>query len=399
MHAFCHLPLTFVHIIMAIFQTKTGRWRVQIRRKSGAVDETYDTREEADARQALADGLPGGISFAPFVERYYLNSVSAFKSLSENSQSAYQARLVYLNEHFGRFSLSAIDARAASVYRDKRAPAASTSTVDFELGVLSAVLTHAVTMGYLPYNLVRPALKNLRSEPIRRTRRVSPAEIQRLLDGRNARLELTDKKGRPRALTAKQKEACRFFYVLAFLGCRAGELAALKPEDLNLRGHLYRSTLKGGNSAWRLIATEALGPLYEQVMELQGEHLISQAEGLPFKPAPYLFSTNGGPYQFKNAAATLRNAGVMPEDWYPHALRREFISSALESGEHAETIILATGHKHASSVQLYDVSAADSPARLQQLNDLYKARAKKLAIDVALTEQLVVSEDPWANLI
>lgn len=384
---------------MAVFQTKTGRWRVQVRRKSGAVDETYDTREEAEARQALADGLPGGISFTQFVERYYVNSVSAFKSLSENSQDAYKARLVYLKEHFGRFSLSAIDARAASVYRDKRAPHASTATVDFELGVLSAVLTHAVTMGYLPYNLVRPALKNLRSEPVRRTRRVSTTEIQRLLDGRLGQLELTDKKGRPRRLTAKQREACRFFYILSILGCRAGELAALKPEDLNLRGHLYRSTLKGGNPAWRLIAAEAFVPLYEQVTELHGDHLMAQAEGKPFKPAPYLFSTNGGPYRFKNAAATLRNAGVMPEDWYPHALRREFISSALESGQHADTIILATGHRHASSVQLYDVSAADAPARLQQLNELYKARAKKLSIDRALNEAAEVTDDPWSHLI
>jgi len=207
---------------------------------------------------------------------------------------------------------------------------------------------------------------------------------------------LTYKDGTPRCITEKQKEAGRFFYILSQLGCRAGELSALKPEDLRLKELLYRSTLKGGETVWRRISRSCYVALMQQVLYLQ------QSRKPNDPPSPFLFSTNGAAYRFKNAAASLRKIGVMSEGWHPHALRREFISSSLEAGVSPHVIIAATGHLHASSLELYDVSAVDAPARLAQVDDLYNQRAKRSAVAGALIEQAAAIadiDDPWAEII
>lgn len=385
---------------MAVFQTKNGRWRVQIRRKVGAVDETYDTREEAEARQAVADGSPGGITLGSFIDRHYLAS-SEFKSLAQNSQDAYRARFVHLKAHFSAFALCNVDTHAAISYRDKRFDDASRATIAFELSVLSAVLSYAVVSGYLKFNPLRDSLKRLKGKPVRRSRRVSVTEVNDLQSvgaagGVGRDLGLKYKDGSPRRLTEKQRESARFFFILSQLGCRAGELSALKPEDLRLKELLYRSTLKGGETVWRRISRTCYVALTQQVLYLQQ----SRKAGAP--PAPFLFSTNGAAYRFKNAAASLRNIGVMPDGWHPHALRREFISSSLEAGLSPHVIIAATGHLHASSLELYDVSAVDAPARLAQVDDLYNQRAKRSAVAGALIEQAAAVadiNDPWAEII
>lgn len=361
-----HFYVHFLGPKLSVFQTKNGKWRVQVRRKSGHVDELYDTQLEAETRQRFLDGGPQGISFSSFVERHYLQSRNYKVIISENSRLAYADRLVHLNRFFANHALSSIDVPSATQYLNSRD--AGSSTIAGELAMLSIVLSYAVELGFLEINRVRDSLKRLKGPPVRRERRFLAEEMERLSIAAGpyvSELDLRYKSGRPRVLTPSDLEAVRFFIVLAHLGCRGGELSDLTFDNLQIPQCRYITRLKGGHLAIRPLAQTCMFEILEQQ---------SYADSRGYSR---LFQTIDGPYRFKNAAARLRDIGILADDFYPHALRREFISSALELGASSDTIILATGHTRSSSLAMYDRSSAAAPERVALLHELFKQQSVK----------------------
>lgn len=296
-----------------------------------------------------------------FVNVYYLRG-SAYSEIAQLSRDSYDDRLAHILPLIGAFTLSSMSVATLETYkrlrRDKAASdekPLSAATLQTELNVLSAMLTYAVTTKCLPTNPVLPGLWHARGQRSARRGRTTAETKSRLLDAAEGRdVELPPyKNGRPRKLNEMDREAARFMHMVTVLGCRVKEISRLEPGHLNLGDLLYFSILRGGKPTWRVLPA-ALLPV------IKAQWVLAKSKRSTY---PFLFSTNGGPFRGRNAATRLIRVGVVPEGWYPHMSRHDFVSAGLDNGIPPQDIIAATGHASVLSLQWYADPEKDQPAR------------------------------------
>lgn len=382
---------------MSVYRLRNGRWRCQIRRKSFEFDDSFDTEEEARQAQAIGDGLRGGLTLRQFVNAYYLKG-SSYAEMSELSRDAYDDRLAHILPLIGSFELASMSPATLETYKRLRRESAqrenkrlSTATLQTELGVISAVLTYAVTTRCLPVNPVLAGLRQARGTRTARRGRTTAETKVRLLDAAEGRdVELPPyKNGRPRLLNAMDREAARFMHMISVLGCRVKELSRLEPGHLNIGELLYYSVLKGGKGSWRVLPAALLPVIKEQ-------YFLAKS-----RRDPYLFSTKGGPYRGRNAATRLIRIGLVPQGWGPHMSRHDFVSAGFDNGVPPQDIIAATGHASVLSLQWYADPEKDHPAARARQREMMDQRARDIRAMSQLNEIDVLptaSDDPWEQV-
>jgi integrase len=175
-------------------------------------------------------------------------------------------------------------------------------------------------------------------------------------------------------------EDVRFVALLREFGCRPGELAGLRRDDIDLdsRALRFRDTKNG---------TDRTIPIVDPVVNLLSLQLVAAEFNAP--DSPFLFTTfrrtSGAPvpFYYRSAVDRLRKEGIVDEDFFAAACRREHASAAFEHGLHHEDIRKVTGHKSIKALEIYNVSDALHPDSRKRLNREAQRRAMERFEDMA----------------
>lgn len=348
---------------MSVFQLDNGRWRVQIRRRGfPSFDKVFPTKKAALAAEAevlaqqyarpQADGMTVAEAWLKYEASY------EFSAKATNTQRTERGRIKPVLEALGDYSLAHLEASPSRIYDyiDARSRVISTRTkrrlsgtnIRLEVAALSAVVAWAKQRRIVSGNFVRHID---RPKTVKRKRRVPAVE--------QAKLEST-------SLAFDQPllaESARFFLLLRLLGARPGELAGLLRTDAYLESSevMFRRTKTKKED--RKVHTT---PKARNLLDTQLRYAHENAVGSPFLFSTLGFSTDRSrrqwkQYDFSYAVKRLRQHGVLPEDFHPHAMRREFISRAIESGMPYATIRKQTGHHSTQAIEIYDEGLSTAP--------------------------------------
>ena len=344
-------------------QLPSGRWRVQLRRKGyPPFDKVFGTEREAKAKEKAVRAeqasalVPQKLTVAEVWSRYAASYEHQGKAV--HTQTTEACRIKPVLADLGGYSLSVLEQSPHLIYdyidrrtqhvspRTKRK--LSPSSVRLEVAALSALVAWAKRRKLVAGNFLRHID---RPGQAKRKRRVSPIEQAALT---NAMLAFDH---------PKLAESARFALLLRALGCRPGELASALRADFDGRRAelLFRDTQHLKELRRVPLHKEALG-----LLDTQLRYGKEAAEG-----SPYLFTTKGRakntddsrwrPYGYSSAINRLREAGVLPADFHAHAMRREFISRAIEANLPYATIRKITGHHSTQAIEIYDEGLSTAP--------------------------------------
>lgn len=377
---------------MSVYQLQNGKYRVQVRRKGYPdYDKVFGTRQQAEEAEARVLGGKastdaGNMTLDAAWAKYKVSAL--FTDKAENTRKTESCRIKPILEELGKYSLENlardpgiiydyIDGRVRTVSNKTRRKLSSTA-VRLEIAALSAVVAWAKKRKIVRENFVSGIS---RGEQAKRKRRVPPVEQAAL---QNAVMTFDN----PRLA-----EAARFAKLLLYLGCRPGELAGLLRADVRLSSQsvTFRKT-KAKKEDRRVHATnDAVNTLDAQIQYAN--------ERAP--ESLFLFSTQSRKgewvkYNYSYGIKLLRSESVLPEDFHAHAMRREFISRAIEGGVPYGTIRKQTGHHSTQAIEIYDEGLATAPDIRAALDGLAeKVNSEELLSHFAL---MGASEDTLERL-
>lgn len=313
---------------MATVTQRGTAWRVQVRRKGVKAWQTFATEAEAiawgEAEEArisrAADGkpstpiAPAGQSVADLMDRY-AREVSP-KKRGERWEAI---RLRKLAPDF-QMAAATLDKETVALWRDQRLQQVSASSVNRELTLISAVLTHAMQEWRLPLQANPVHLIRRPAMPEARTRRVSDEE-------RAAIMKALGWTGEQAPITRKQWVAWGFCLELETM-MRQGEIFRLTWQHVHLAkkfSHLpetkngFKRDVPLSPRARALIAMLPAGEGDEKVLPM-----------------------NKGTYEnyFRRA---VKAAGIV--DLHHHDARREALTRMARKYPHVEDLARASGHR------------------------------------------------------
>ncbi|MBZ0106187.1 MAG: site-specific integrase [Sulfuricella denitrificans] len=342
---------------MPIHQLPNGKFRVQIRRKGyPEYDKTHDTRLQAEDAEAriLASRVLHKDAEMTLTEGWKKYSASAmFTQKTENTRKTEISRIKSVLAELGGYSFRNLSRDTGPIYDyiDMRSVTMSKRTgrklswtaVRLEIAALSSLVAWAKDRKMLAANFVSGIQ---RGKTAKRKRRVPPVEQAAL---QNAILTFD---------APNLAEAARFAKLLLNLGCRPGELSGLLLADIRLndRSLTFKMTKSDQEDRFVHITPEAM-----QTMKAQVRYANEQTPG-----SLYLFSTRSSKgdwvkYNYSYGIKRLRMEGVLPKDFHAHAMRREFVSRAIESGLTYATIGKQTGHHSTQAIEIYDEGLVTAP--------------------------------------
>lgn len=366
---------------MSVFEIGKDRYRVQVRRKGfPTYDQVFANRKLAEAAQTKVLGeqtqmlSPGDLTLSEAWERYR-DSVD-FSRKSDSTQKTELTRIKPVLAALGEYSLLTLQEaprliydyvdRRSKVVSQKTRKTISSSSVRLELAALSAVAMWAQRRKYIIKNFVRDVA---RPGLAKRKRRVPPVEL--------GKLELT-------ALSfdePKLAEAARFLLLLRFLGCRPGELAKLLSAEIRF------SKLDVTFKDTKFKHEDRLVHVTPNATKWLQAQLTHAKESAP--DSPYIFSTRSRKkddgndvwvpynYSYGYGIKMLRGEAVLPADFHAHAMRREYISRAIESGLPYATIRKQTGHHSTQAIEIYDEGLSTAP----EIRDALDKHEKSLHLE------------------
>ncbi len=347
---------------MSIMQLPSGNFRVQLRRKGfPKFDKVFPTREEAEAAEAAVTGeqkaieAPTEITLAECWDRY--SQSQAFLQKAAKTRSTEAGRIKPVLAILGSYSIFNLQNAPALIYEyiDKRSIIISSKTkkkmsstsVRLEIAALSSVIAFAKQRKIIPANFIRQIERPAQAK---RKRRVDGVEVAGL---------------RSVALSSNERnaEAARFTLLLRYIGCRPGELASVRREDVSLP----KSELVFRNTKYQ--SKDRLIHLTKTAIDLLDTQIRFYKEaGIK---SPYVFSTRtktsttDNPeyvfYNYESGVKLLRKMGVIEKSFHAHAMRREFISKAIETGLPYATIRKQTGHHSTQAIEIYDEGLSTAP--------------------------------------
>jgi len=352
---------------MSILALPNGKFRVQIRRKGfPKFDKVFPSRLAAEAAEAAVKGeqkpveQAADLTLSEVWTRY--SQSQAFLQKAANTRDTEAGRIKPVLAELGEYSLLNLQNSPSLVYDyiDKRSTSISpktkrklsTTSVRLEVAALSAVVAFAKQRKIVPANFIRQIDRPAQAKRKRRVPGVEVAGLRSVARGDDPRLS----------------EAARFALILRFLGCRPGELAGLKRADLNL----HRSELTFRNTKYK--AEDRLVHLVRAAVDLfNSQILYYKTTGIE---SEFVFSTLSRAnaegkkvyvlYNYTSGVNALRKLGVIEKSYHSHAMRREFISRAIETGMEYSTIRKQTGHHSTQAIEIYDegLSTADEVRQL-----------------------------------
>ena len=365
---------------MPVYQLPGGRWRAQIRRKGLPVfDKVFRTRDEAERAHDEQLSLPAR-GFVPvdltLRELWSRYAVSVeYRQKSEHTQRTEATRIKPVLAGLGAYALRHLESSPALIYDyiDRRAVAVSERTgrvlsstsIRLEIAAISAVCLWAKKRRFIAENFVRHIS---RPGPTQRKRRVAAVELAALHEATAHDL--------PRVA-----EAARFVRLLRLLGCRPGELAGLRCEDIALDAAslTFRRTKHERRDRTVHVPEAAAATIAQQIVAINAAAPRS----------PYLFPTTRrgqedcapqerwGPYNYPWAIKLLRSQGIVAPDFHAHAARREFVSRAIEDGLEYSVIRKQTGHHSTAAIEIYDQGLATAP----EVRDAFDRHAQTVSLD------------------
>lgn len=356
---------------MSVIELPNGRFRVQIRRAGfPKFDKVFATKSAAAEAEAKVLGEQVAITKTSDItlsEAWLRYSVSqTFLQKKDRTRDTETQRIKAVLEELGDYSLLNLQDAPGAIYDyiDKRSAHISVRTkkklsstsVRLEVAALSSVVAWAKQRRLILGNFVRQID---RPPQAKRRRRVDGVEVAGLR-------EASEKDDNRIA------EAARFFLLLRYLGCRPGELARLLREDISweFEETVFRDT-KYKNEERRVHLT---GPAL-QILDAQMRYAITSN-----RDSIYLFTTlskDSVPdvpkyvvYNYEYAVKLMRKANYVEKTFHAHAMRREFISKAIENGLPYSTIRKQTGHHSTQAIEIYDEGLSTAP-EIRQALDLH----------------------------
>lgn len=382
---------------MGVLKLASGRWRVQIRRKTLKVDELYDSEEEARAAEAALLGkhsdLAKGMTLRMLWERY--SGSQLFEEKALNTQRTERTHIKPVLEALGDCSAEDLEADVGAVYdfmearrkvvSSRTGKKLSNTTRRLEIAALSALIAYAKQRRLVRENFVsnisRPA-------QVKRKRRVAPVEQGKLsLFARNSDPDVA--------------KAARFMLLVRHLGCRPGELAELLVSDVALeRSELLFRDTKNHLDRRVHVTSDAAVLLHLQLQDVP--------EDCPFVFFTWSrFKRSHVPYNYCTGVSKLRELEVIGADMHAHAGRREFVSRAVEAGVPLLTIKKQTGHKSTQALEIYDEGLSTAPEVRAALDALASTVEQENLVSVfealGMTDEQraklhqMLGKDGWVN--
>lgn len=333
-----------------IVKQKSGRWRVQVRRKGRYLGETFTLRKDAEAwarrvERELDLGLKpvsrkveGIQTFGELIDLH----VSDMKSVGKAPGRSKAFSMDSLKKQLGKIRLANLDRQTLIDFGKARAKSgAGPMTLGIDLGYIRTLLAHGAAVHGLPYSpepvdLARNALRmlGLVGKGQERDRRPTREEIERLIEYFRGLNGLTIPMGRivkfAIATAMRQEEISRVTW--EDLDHRHKMLLIRDRKDpRNKRGNHQNIPLLdvSGYDAWLLT-------------EEQAKHLGHRA-GRIF------------PYNSRSVGTAFRRAcrQLAIEDLHFHDLRHEATSRLFEAEYEIPEVSLVTGHKDWKMLRRY----------------------------------------------
>lgn len=338
---------------MATIQKRKNAWRVQVRRKGKSVSATFDTKVEAEAwaittESKIIEGvepkaiindpsLSAGATVGEAFDRY-AGEISPGKGGARWEQ----IRLKMLKRRYPVFKrpIRSITGPDIADWRDKRLTQVSPSTVNREMGLISAVFTHAMREWRLGLTSNPCSLVTRPRNPRPRTQRISISERERIIEQLG-----WDGTSEPR--TAPHWVAFAFYLALE-TAMRKGEILSLIWGDIDFverRAHLSKT--KNGY--------ERDVPLSKTAMALL--QIVSEST----RASPVV------PIQSGNLDKLFREAKISAGLSHIrfHDSRREAATTMAPKLSNVLELAAITGHRSLSMLQIYyKPKASDLAARL-----------------------------------
>lgn len=381
---------------MGIQKLVDGRYRVQIRRKGfPRFDKVFQNKSDAKiANDAMAiqmsSVLPDAkeITLTQAWEKYSQSAYFSGKAL--RTQTTEAGRIKPVLEKLGGYSLKNLTDRPAVImdYVDERnrhiSPKTrrklSNTSIRLEVAALSAIGIWAVERRLILKNFAKDIR---RPAPTKRKRRVpSKEQASLMLVAREQNSPTTE-------------QGSRFLMLLRYLGCRPGELASLRREDVRFRSGdvTFRRT--------KFQAEDRLVHATPNAIQILSEQYDFAKEAAA--PSVYLFSTlrkgcspkeaeSWTLYNYSWPVRVMRQENLIGKDFHSHAMRREYISRAIEDGVSYADIRKQTGHHSTQSIEIYDEALSTSPETRKRLNE-HEKRTSEDTLSSLLQLTFGVSEE------
>lgn len=339
---------------MATLQKRKKSWRVQVRRKGGALSATFDTKAAAEAWAIATEakilagndiksdvGIPTPtVTGKPAKEVFtrYAKEVSPGKRGGRWEETRIKM-LIRKSRLFDR-PITAITGPDMAEWRDKRLCTVSASTVNRELCLISSMFTHAMKEWRVGLTFNPCALITKPRKPRPRTQRVTTAD-------RKAIVAKLGWDGRSEPTTSAQWVAFAF-YVALETAMRKGEILSLRWADIDFGARsAHLDITKNGD--------ERDVPLSQAALALLG--IIAVRE-----PLAAVVPIQSGHFDklFREAK---REAGLSHIHF--HDSRREAATTMAPKLSNVLELAAITGHKSLSMLQVYyKPKPADLAARL-----------------------------------
>lgn len=366
---------------MSITQLPSGSWRTQLRQKHfPRFDEVHATRAEAQASEdAEVARRRGTVSAGP--RMLLKDAITQYQSSSDYTDHkpatirGYNRALTEVSLGLGEYTLEYLGQMVSVInkYVDKRRKTISVRTgrvigrdaVRIELSALSQVFVWCVENKIFTHN---PLAVIRRKRGPRRKRRLHPDE--------SVNLKLLAERGKPDS----HRIFARFLLLELELYCRPGELAQLLVSDIDLaeRECVLLNTKNGSDRTVHL--TDAAS-------ELISAQLVEAA----LTGSPFLFHsiTRAGKHRLYNyawPAKQFKKLGYVRPGFVPHVMRKESISSALESNVAVGTVSIMSGHGSLQAVEDYKIDLRATDAAREALDA--HSRRQKIESDADVNNQL-----------
>ncbi|ATQ43670.1 site-specific integrase [Caulobacter mirabilis] len=333
-----------------ILKQKSGRWRVQVRRKGRYLSETFSLRKDAEAwarrverdldvgRKPVPRKLEGIQTFGDLIDLH----VSDMRSVGKAPGRSKSYSMEFLKRRLGRIRLADLDRETLIDFGKARAKeGAGRMTLSIDLGYVRTLLAYGAAVHGLPFSpepvdLARIALRmlGLVGKGEERDRRPSDREIERLVEHFRGLNSSTIPMGRiikfAIATAMRQEEICRVLW--EDLDERHKMLLIRDRKDpRHKRGNHQNIPLLDVSSydAWALV-------------EDQAKHL-GHRRGRIF------------PYNSRSVGTAFRRAchQLRIDDLHFHDLRHEATSRLFEAEYEIPEVSLVTGHKDWKMLQRY----------------------------------------------
>ncbi len=359
---------------MGIKKLPSGRYRLQIRRASLTVDESFDT--EQDAQSALERYLGGGSSGAPVKPRgltvheawiQYIDSRS-FLEKRPNTRRAEETHVKPIFEALGSRpvkSLTADDVDAFIVAQTKAGKAPD--TVRNAVAALSSILNFCRKRNIVSANVT-----------IGVKRPSAPPVVKRMPSGHQGALMkiLAHHKYRYRAVA-------RLALLVRETGARPGEWASAQWEDINLGAQkvVFKNTKYKRMPRTVPLTNAAMALLTQQLEDITIQNFDK------FAASEWIFPTISREgeitsIQYTGTMRDMKRDKLLPKTLRAHNGRHEFISSLVESSDLDDSRIMSlVGHHSPASMQIY--THARNVRFLPQLEALEESRRKERVEEMA----------------